>query len=125
MAVARWIVECLCALKENLTCEVAIIGGGITGALIAHQLTKQGADYIVLDRRNVGKGSTSTSTELLLYEIDVDLHELIDLVSEDHAVCAYQLCREAICQIHIAARILCDFLSGRSNSDAEIFRFER
>ncbi len=99
-------------LKEDLTCEIAVIGGGITGALIAHELTKQGANCVVLDKRDIGMGSTSASTALLLYEIDVDLHQLIDLVGEDHAVRAYQLCREAIFQIRDVAREVgdeCDF----------------
>jgi glycine/D-amino acid oxidase-like deaminating enzyme len=99
-------------LKENVTCDIAIVGGGITGALIAHELTKQGADCIVLEKRDIGMGSTSASTALLLYEIDVDLHQLMDLVGEDHAVRAYQLCREAIYQLHDVAREVgdeCDF----------------
>jgi choline dehydrogenase-like flavoprotein len=51
----------------------AIIGGGITGAAIAHELTLAGCAVVVLDRRDIGTGSTSGSTSLLQYEIDVSL----------------------------------------------------
>lgn len=99
-------------LKSDVNCDVAIIGGGITGALIAHELIKKGADCVLLDKRDIGMGSTSVSTALLLYEIDVDLHELIDLVGENHAVRAYELCRDAIYQLRDIAREVgdeCDF----------------
>ena len=48
----------------------AVIGGGITGALIAYHLTEAGCDTVVLDRRDIGGGSTSASTSLLQYEVD-------------------------------------------------------
>jgi len=99
-------------LGADISCEIAIVGGGITGALVAHELTKQGADCVLLDKRDIGTGSTAASTALLLYEIDVDLHELIPLVGEEHAVRAYELCREAIYQVRDAAAEVgdaCDF----------------
>src|SRR6185503_6931993 len=46
-------------LTENSTCDVAVIGGGISGAFIAALLTGAGMDVIVLDRREVGHGSTA------------------------------------------------------------------
>ena len=53
------------ALKADERCEVAILGGGITGALIADHLSSAGIDVIVLDKRECGWGSTSASTALL------------------------------------------------------------
>src|SRR6478609_6551389 len=83
-------------LKANLTCDVAIIGGGITGALMAYHLTQAGIDCVLVDKRDIGYGSTSATTGLLQYEIDTPLTELIRLVGEDHAVRAYKLCLGAI-----------------------------
>lgn len=54
----------------DLTCDVAVVGAGITGALIDDELAGHGHDVVVLDQRNVGWGSTSASTALLQYEID-------------------------------------------------------
>jgi glycine/D-amino acid oxidase-like deaminating enzyme len=84
------------SLKEDLTCDVAIVGGGITGALMSYVLTEAGFDTVVVDRRDVATGSTSASTALLQYEIDTPLSELIGMVGRDHAVRSYLLCVEAI-----------------------------
>jgi len=83
-------------LENDLTCDVAVIGGGITGALVAHALVEAGFATVVLDKREIGWGSTSASTALLQYEIDTPLQDLIELVGEDHAVRSYQACRAAI-----------------------------
>jgi glycine/D-amino acid oxidase-like deaminating enzyme len=84
------------ALHRDENCEVAIIGGGITGALIAQRLAVGGANCLVLDKRDVASGSTAASTSLLQYEIDVELVDLIERVGESAAVRAYRLGLEAI-----------------------------
>ena len=83
-------------LKRNLACDVAIIGGGITGAMCAYYLTQAGYRVALLEKREMGWGSTSASTALLLYEIDVNLGELSEMIGEDDAAQAYRLCLDAI-----------------------------
>jgi glycine/D-amino acid oxidase-like deaminating enzyme len=83
-------------LETSIACDVAIIGGGITGALVAHYLTEAGTEAVVVEKRDIGRGSTSASTALLQYEIDTHLIDLKEKVGEAHAVRAYQLCLEAI-----------------------------
>jgi glycine/D-amino acid oxidase-like deaminating enzyme len=83
-------------LVTGSTVDVAIIGGGITGALIAHHLVEEGVETIVLDQRDVAMGSTAASTSLLQYEIDTELHQLVDIVGQQPAVRAYHLGLEAI-----------------------------
>jgi NADPH-dependent glutamate synthase beta subunit-like oxidoreductase len=61
------------SLKHDESCEVAVIGGGITGALVAYQLVQEGVETVLVDKRDVG----AVSTALLLYEIDTELHELL------------------------------------------------
>ena len=39
-------------LASDIGCDVAIIGAGITGALIAHHLIDAGLDTVVLDKRD-------------------------------------------------------------------------
>lgn len=84
------------SLSDDLRCDVAVIGAGITGALMAWHLAKEGIDTVVIDRRDVGHGSTSASTSLLQYEIDVPIDRLAALRGWDNAVRAFTLCREAI-----------------------------
>lgn len=83
-------------LEADCRCEVAIIGAGITGALIADKLAAQGVSVVVLDKRDVARGSTSASTALLQYEIDTHLSDLIQRVGKDYAERAYRLCLQAI-----------------------------
>lgn len=84
------------SLNKNLKTDVAIIGAGITGALMAWELQKKGIDCAVFDKRHVGMGSTAASTSLIQYEIDTPLHKLAVLVGYKHAVRSYERCRKAI-----------------------------
>jgi glycine/D-amino acid oxidase-like deaminating enzyme len=91
------------SLPTSTRADVAIIGAGITGALMADHLCKAGFDVLMLDRRHAGHGSTAASTALLQYEIDTPLHKLIPLVGEQHAVRSYMLCLEAIHRMGVIA----------------------
>ena len=84
------------SLDSDVKTTVAIVGAGISGALVAWHLCKAGFDVVVVDRRHVGWGSTAASTSLLQYEIDTPLHQLKEKVGEEHAVKSYLLCRQAI-----------------------------
>ena len=81
---------------ENEKIRVAIIGGGISGALTAYYLTKSGIECMVVDSRTIGLGSTCASTSLLQYELDIPLHKLKKIVGDYRAVRSYQLCGEAV-----------------------------
>lgn len=90
------------------TCDVVIIGAGITGALVADVLSHEGLSVVVLDRRAPACGSTAASTSLLSYEIDVGLVELVDMIGEESAVRAYRLSLDAIGDLEKIAATLPD-----------------
>jgi glycine/D-amino acid oxidase-like deaminating enzyme len=83
-------------LDGDVSAEVVVLGAGITGALAAHCLTEAGVDCVVVDRRDVARGSTAASTGLLQYEVDKPLVELSAIAGPHVARRAYQLGREAI-----------------------------
>jgi glycine/D-amino acid oxidase-like deaminating enzyme len=83
-------------LTRNIRSEVAIIGGGVSGALIAHRLVHLGMEVVLVDSREVGMGSTMASTAILSYEPDVHLIDLIRQIGEKRAVRAYRVGLEAI-----------------------------
>ena len=68
------------SLQRNVSCDAVVIGGGITGTLVAVHLVEAGIKTLVIDKRDIGTGSTSASTALLQYEIDVPVRELIKKV---------------------------------------------
>lgn len=96
------------ALDRDLRADVAILGGGITGALAAHYLTEAGVDAVLLDRRPLAGGSTAASTGLLQYEIDKPLVELATLVGAGNAARAYQLGVAALDEFERLTRELAD-----------------
>lgn len=87
------------ALSTPERCDVVVLGAGITGALCAERLTRDGLDVVVIDSREPGMGSTAASTSLLLYETDLDLGELIARVGKRTATRAWALGRDAIREI--------------------------
>ena len=67
-------------LRKNYKIDVVIIGSGITGALVAHELCEAGISCALIDKRTIATGSTAASTAQLQYEIDTPLCKLVDLV---------------------------------------------
>jgi glycine/D-amino acid oxidase-like deaminating enzyme len=84
------------SLEKHIHTDVAIIGAGISGALIAWQLCRAGIRCVIVDKRHVGMGSTAATTGLLQYEIDTPLTELAGKVGEKNASESYLLCHKAI-----------------------------
>ena len=87
------------SLRTDLACEVLIVGGGITGALMAHACIKNGLDTVLIDKREIANGSTSATTSMLQYEIDVPLYQLIEKIGCEGAVASYQACRDSIAEL--------------------------
>jgi glycine/D-amino acid oxidase-like deaminating enzyme len=94
------------ALRETLDCDVAIIGGGISGALIGYRLAEAGIDAVLLDKRDIGTGSTGASTSLLQYETDLTLGQLGERFGIEKAVRIYQICRGAVRTLNSLAKKL-------------------
>jgi glycine/D-amino acid oxidase-like deaminating enzyme len=93
------IVNSYPSLHHDVKTDIAVMGAGISGALVTYQLCKAGYNVVMVDRRHVGTGSTAASTSLLQYEIDKPLWELTRSVGKKNAVRSYQLCRQAIYNI--------------------------
>lgn len=98
------------SLKSDEKCDVLVIGGGITGSLITHQMIQDGYNTILIDKREACNGSTSATTSMLQYEIDVPLFELSEKIGEKAAVRSYKACSDAIDTL--------EKLSGLIKSDA-------
>jgi glycine/D-amino acid oxidase-like deaminating enzyme len=80
------------AIDAAIECDVAIIGAGITGVLVADALVATGQRIVILDSRDVALGSTAATTALLQYEIDTHLTELVARLGADAAGRAYLAC---------------------------------
>jgi glycine/D-amino acid oxidase-like deaminating enzyme len=90
-------------LEQSFKTDIAIIGGGITGALAAEHLTARGFSVVVIDREQPGFGSTAASTAMLQWEIDRTLGELETLYGFERAAGIYR--RSAACVAGLAKLI--------------------
>ncbi len=73
------------SLRKDIRCDVVIVGAGISGAMIAERLSADGFSIVVLDRREPIAGSTTASTALLQYELDVPLTRLAQRIGKGRA----------------------------------------
>jgi glycine/D-amino acid oxidase-like deaminating enzyme len=83
-------------ITENLKCDALVVGGGITGSLIAERLTRQGLNVVIIERELPGRGSTAASTSMLLWEIDRSLTQLTQAYGFERASRAYQASLQAV-----------------------------
>ena len=77
------------SLKEDVETDILIVGGGITGSLMAHKCIEQHYKTVLIDRREVANGSTSATTSMLQYEIDIPLYELSEMIGKPAAEANY------------------------------------
>jgi glycine/D-amino acid oxidase-like deaminating enzyme len=89
-------------LTANLVVDVAVVGAGVSGAMVVDAILRSGKSVVVLDRRGPVKGSTPASTALLMFEIDQPLIRLAQKIGHERAVRAYWRSATAV-----------DFLRGR------------
>ena len=112
------------SLQEDLHCDVLIVGGGITGSLIAHQCVKEGYKTVLIDKREIGNGSSSATTSMLQYEIDTPLYQLNEIMGTAGAEACYHACAAAIDQLAaIAAEIKSK--AGFKKKKIRLFRFPK
>jgi glycine/D-amino acid oxidase-like deaminating enzyme len=91
-AVAR---ERFPSLKRDLEADVAVIGGGVTGAAVAWRFTKAGLRVALVEGRRIGRGSTAASTALLMQEPDEDFTDLARRYGRARARRIWDLSRQA------------------------------
>lgn len=83
-------------LVRDVTCDVAVVGAGISGALISEMLSETGLDVVIVDRRGPLEGATSASTAMLQYELDTPLCRMASRIGRDHAERIWRRSRLAV-----------------------------
>ncbi len=93
-------------LKRNISCDVVVVGAGISGAIIAESLSEAGLKVVIVDRRGAVQGSTPASTALLQYEIDTPLSVLSERIGRDRAERLWRRSRLAVDALRERTRAL-------------------
>lgn len=83
-------------LTHDISCDVLVIGMGISGAMMAEALTEGGLDVVLVDRRGPLLGSTPATTALVQYEIDVPLTKLSRTIGRADGERAWRRSRLAV-----------------------------
>jgi glycine/D-amino acid oxidase-like deaminating enzyme len=77
-------------LSSDLRCDVAVIGGGVSGALLAEALSSRNLQVVVLDRRGIARGATAASTAMVEFELDNPLIQLSKDIGRERAERIYR-----------------------------------
>jgi glycine/D-amino acid oxidase-like deaminating enzyme/nitrite reductase/ring-hydroxylating ferredoxin subunit len=100
------------ALDRDITVDVAVIGGGITGITAAYLLKKAGKTVALIDRRRFASVDTGHTTAHVTCVTDVRLTDLEKNFGRDHAAAVWDAGRAAqwqIASIIEDEQIDCDF----------------
>src|SRR3546814_2332565 len=68
-AVRNGLLRAFPPLQRDLRCDVAVLGGGITGALVADELARHGHDVVVLEQRSEEHTSELQSLMRISYAV--------------------------------------------------------
>ncbi|MCC5910864.1 MAG: FAD-binding oxidoreductase [Clostridiaceae bacterium] len=94
------------SLQEDIKCDVLIIGGGSSGAMCAHYLSDTNLDIVVIDKRKVGFGSTSSNTALIQYIGEKTFTQLANSFGEEKASRHLQLSKNGMMEIEEVSKTL-------------------
>jgi len=98
-------------LRGSHEADVAIVGGGITGAVVAQRFAAAGIRVAIIEGGLVGRGSTAASSALLLQEPDQGLTELARRHGPAASRRVWTLSRkavEALIDVLARVRVQCD-----------------
>ena len=95
------------SLTRDLSTDVVVVGGGVTGSLVAEALNRDRRSVVVVDRAVPGRVSTAASTAMLMWEIDTPLVELADRIGFDRASAVYRRSLAAVSDLATTTRLFC------------------
>lgn len=107
-------------LYRDESCEVCVVGGGITGALCALKFAQAGVDTVLLAGGPIGYGGTSHSAGVIQADPAGGLEELSHRIGVDRAVKVYSQCFRAMDELEELASG-CPVSSGFTRRDSLSF----
>ena len=74
------------ALAEDISVDVAVIGGGLTGILTSHFLEQSGRECVVLEADTIGGGQTGNTTAKITSQHNLIYQKLMQSVGKEKAM---------------------------------------
>jgi len=122
-------------ISEDITVDVLVVGGGITGLTTAYLLKEAGMKVALAERMELALIDTGHTTAHLTYVTDLRFSEMVGSFGRDHAQAAWDAGAAAIDQIEELVRkegIECEFtrvpgylhapVNGGTKDERESFR---
>lgn len=100
-------------VEKDIKTKHLIVGGGVSGSLMAYVLSSKGGKVTLIDANKVGRGSSSVNTGLLQYCSDTMLTEFLNEIGEEKAVLFYKMCLEAMDSLTSLSKVLDDQIEYR------------
>ena len=97
-------------LEGNISTDVLIIGGGMTGVLCGHMLKRAGVDCVIVEARGICDGATKNTTAKITAHHGAIFHDMIRRYGEERAALYVKAHTDAIKQYADMARTVdCDY----------------
>jgi glycine/D-amino acid oxidase-like deaminating enzyme len=101
------------SLAEDLTTEVAIIGGGLAGVTAAYLLAKAGKEVVLITQDDSRESASANTTAFITTPIDTSLQDLTKMYDAERAKLVWQSGRDALDHIEKTVNqegIDCEFM---------------
>ena len=98
--------------RDDMTVDIAIIGGGMAGLSVAHELGKRGIRAIVLERASCGSGATGKSSGFVTTNAELSFSDLLKRYPEETAHQIWTLFNNGVQSIRDTIKkysIMCDY----------------
>lgn len=115
-------------LQQDLSCDVCIVGGGITGVSAALQLAERGIQVLLLEGREIGWAASGRNGGMMTAYADINPDTLDRALGDEHARRYWRLADQAQENLHaVVARygIDCELKSGALTAANSPRDFER
>lgn len=102
-------------LQGDTKTDVLVVGGGMTGLLIAHKLTQGGIDNLLIEADRICHGVTRNTTAKITSQHGLIYNKLARMFDDDTAKTYYLANQDALGQFRqLAKEIPCDFTEQSS-----------
>lgn len=81
---------------DNSIRDVLVVGGGISGAISAYRLAREGYEVTLIDQNKIASGSTSANTGLIQYMSDKGVVDFIEQIGATDAIRFYRQSIQAV-----------------------------
>ena len=86
-------------LNQNISCDVLIVGGGVSGAVTAYYMAEEGYDVVIIDKNIIGYGSTSSNVGIIDVQLASEISKLGKIIGEKKAKKCFNLMKNSINEI--------------------------